>query len=404
MGIGIGLLQTFVLARLMPAAPFAEFILAGALGSALWLLDLGIAKILYVRLRAAWLGGTPEMPALAAQAGLIFGVDTVAVLLGGVLVWIGAGLHGTVAAPLDLAMFFAFGALNLPWFVLRNVAAASDGFLQFEVAEIARRLSQVAILPLPLLGVPLRVMLVLGLVSWIVPSLPMLALLARRSALRFSARASLLPDFVHDNRTDLGRSAAYAVCEYALYNHPYLVAAVIYRTPQATIFADLVLKLLRGTILLSASIAEAAVPEQTRAFHAGDRAALRHSFRRTVLRLLVPSGLLALGLLAGGPQLLSMLIANAAVVPPELTQIAAALVLVAAWQTASNHLLIHTGAFLRAARVALRSALGFLLLCLVIWLSPGTELRFWLGFLCVYLAGAAFYGRSALRRTAEVHP
>src|ERR1700733_4394673 len=52
-GLGFGLLQTAVLARTLPLDSFAHYVLAGALGNALWAFDLGIARVLFTRLRPA---------------------------------------------------------------------------------------------------------------------------------------------------------------------------------------------------------------------------------------------------------------------------------------------------------------------------------------------------------------
>jgi hypothetical protein len=52
-----GLLQTFVFAHVLSPHRFSVFILVAAIGYSLWLIDFGIVKILFVRLRARFLGG-----------------------------------------------------------------------------------------------------------------------------------------------------------------------------------------------------------------------------------------------------------------------------------------------------------------------------------------------------------
>ena len=50
-----GLVQTFVFAHVLSPHRFSVFILVAAIGYSLWLIDFGIVKILFVRLRARFL-------------------------------------------------------------------------------------------------------------------------------------------------------------------------------------------------------------------------------------------------------------------------------------------------------------------------------------------------------------
>ncbi len=57
-----GLIQTFVFARILDPERFSIFILIGTLGITLWVCDIGMAKIIFVRLRA-WFLGTQDKDA-----------------------------------------------------------------------------------------------------------------------------------------------------------------------------------------------------------------------------------------------------------------------------------------------------------------------------------------------------
>src|SRR6202451_4813436 len=68
----MGLVQTLVFARVLAPDRFSLFILVGAIGYSLWLCDLGLAKILFVQLRAAHLAGrTDRQAAGQATAGTL---------------------------------------------------------------------------------------------------------------------------------------------------------------------------------------------------------------------------------------------------------------------------------------------------------------------------------------------
>src|SRR5580704_8539539 len=56
----MGLVQTLVFARVLTPDRFSLYILVGAIGYSLWLCDLGLAKILFVQLRAAHLAGKTD--------------------------------------------------------------------------------------------------------------------------------------------------------------------------------------------------------------------------------------------------------------------------------------------------------------------------------------------------------
>ena len=62
-----GLLQTYVFAHVLSPQRFSIFILVGAIGYSLWLIDFGIVKILFVRLRARFLARDPR-DAIAGHA------------------------------------------------------------------------------------------------------------------------------------------------------------------------------------------------------------------------------------------------------------------------------------------------------------------------------------------------
>ena len=135
-----GLLQTYVFAHILTPQRFSIFILVAAFGYSLWLIDFGIVKILFVRLRARFLAGE--------RGGAIAGHATAVVLFYFLLVAGGALLcfvfmaTRTSASPreaAEFALFFLFVALNLVWFALRNISIAVDEYVLFEALETVRR-------------------------------------------------------------------------------------------------------------------------------------------------------------------------------------------------------------------------------------------------------------------------
>ena len=64
-----GFLQTFVFAHVLDPHRFSLFILVAAVGYSLWLIDFGIVKILFVRLRERFLAKDATTAMTDAVAG-----------------------------------------------------------------------------------------------------------------------------------------------------------------------------------------------------------------------------------------------------------------------------------------------------------------------------------------------
>lgn len=399
-GLGFGLLQTAVLARTLPLDSFAQYVLAGALGNALWAFDLGIARVLFTRLRPAFLDrDVPQ--ALARQAWAVVLFYGLLVLLGAIALFVVAALT-QIPDALGLAAFFAFTALNLPWFALRTLSVAVDRFVQIELTEALRRGLQIAAMLLPLLGLPVGIASMIGLAAWLLPVLPTVRALRAIGAMTPGPVLRGVADTWASHRADLARAGSYALAELAIYNAPYAVATLLFGVGPATIVADLLAKTLRGATVLSASLCEAAVPAQTRAWHARDRAALVRVTRRVVASVALPTACLALLLLLAGSELYARLVADAVTPPPELGALAALLVIANAVQTIGNHLLIHTGAFRAVSRAALSLAACFAAGAVAASLLQTGFMRFWQGYAAIYAAGALVYAALAIRRARSL--
>ena len=147
-GLLAGLIQTFVFARILDPERFSIYILVGMLGVTLWLLDLGMAKIIFVRLRLWFLGEAEEdhditryATAIVILYSLLSFVGTVACFLGGQFYF-----GWSFQESLELSLFFLFTAVTLVWFVVRNISVAVDDFIFFESLEACRRVAHIAVM------------------------------------------------------------------------------------------------------------------------------------------------------------------------------------------------------------------------------------------------------------------
>src|SRR5580698_9031356 len=121
----MGLVQTLVFARVLTPDRFSLFIVISAIGYSLWLCDLGLAKILFVQLRGAYMAGrTDERAAGQATAVILFYVLLAA---GGAVVcfaFIAARPAFSILDAADFGLFFFYVTLNLTWVCLRSISIA----------------------------------------------------------------------------------------------------------------------------------------------------------------------------------------------------------------------------------------------------------------------------------------
>src|SRR6202162_3113628 len=125
----MGLVQTLVFARVLSPDRFSLFILVGAIGYSLWLCDLGLAKILFVQLRAAHLDGKTD-PRAASQATAV-SVFYVLLAAAGSLICFGfmaARPSFSLLDAADFGLFFFYITLHLPWVCLRSLSIAVDEY------------------------------------------------------------------------------------------------------------------------------------------------------------------------------------------------------------------------------------------------------------------------------------
>ena len=105
-GLIAGLVQTFVFARVLDPERFSLFILVGALGTSMWLFDLGLSKIIFVRMRERFLAGE-KTETVGAQASALAALYAVLIAAASVVCALVLSLrHDTSASRRARAVFF----------------------------------------------------------------------------------------------------------------------------------------------------------------------------------------------------------------------------------------------------------------------------------------------------------
>jgi O-antigen/teichoic acid export membrane protein len=395
-----GLVQTFVFARVLSPKEFSIYILIFSFGVALWLVDLGAAKILFVRQRERHLSQAIDRPA-PAQSNAIILLYALFVLAGSVICFAIAASRPSVTLlqAFQYAAFFSFSGLNLVWFPIRNICGAVDEFITFEVLEVVRRVGHVALMLALLVGLPFVAFLLLGNLVWALVFAASIVHLVRKGALAptLSGCWRALRTFWGENRREILRSANYSVGEMVIYNYPYFLVPLVFGLGAPVIILDTTFKIFRGATLIYAAGLDPLVPRQTRAFAENDIATLRKATLTATILCAIPTVILCALLLFGGDKFFALLLAHAVTMPPATKLILVVLLFGNLAHSVASSLLLHTGFFREAARAA-----TFVLVGMVVITGPVIIFHMGIvGFIgwytAVYVAGAALYAAYATR-------
>jgi len=389
--VAFGLVQTFVFARVLGADAFSLYILIGTFGVSLWLFDLGAAKILFVRQRERHLAGSRD-GAVPAQSAAVVILYALMVLVGTILCFAVTAARASPAAALDYALFFAFAALNLVWFPLRNVSNAVDQYIPFETLEAVRRIGHIGLMLALLVGLQFEAFLVAANALWAIVLTLCIVRLSRSGALaKPRGFVSTLAAFWRGNRAELLRSGNYAVAELAIYNFPYFVVPAAFGLGAPTIVLDTVFKVFRGTTLVYAAGLDPLVPKQTRALASRDAKALKRATLTALVLCAVPTLALCAILLVAGDMLFALLLGHAATVPPAATQLLVVLLIANLAQNVASNLLLHTGYFRDIARIATVLVAAMAAMTIAAIVAGAGIVGFIGGYTAVYVGGAALY-------------
>ena len=405
-----GLVQTFVFARVLEPDRFSLFLVVGALGVSMWLFDLGLPKILFVGLRKRFLKREDIFP-LAAQA-------TALTLLYAALVGAGA-LVCFVAAPLvakatwvgsaEFALFFLFAALNLPWFVLRNVSVAVDEYIYFETLDALRRVVFIVLLFTLLVGLPFAAFVLLINAGWAVLfTLAAKRLIARRAlAPQFKGTLARLRTFFRDNRAAAWRTGVHAAGEVYVHNVLYLVVPFAFGLGAPVIIIDTALKIFSGTVNLCSAACDLLVPRQTAAYAERDARTLMRATLMAIALCALPAFAVGAILVVDADFVFRLLLGHSAVMPWQMTPLLLVLLGVAVAKSAPNFLLQHTGYFPAIAWLAGMNALVMTgAIAIALLLDLGLVWLFAL-YAAAFVTAAAFYLVAAFRgpiQGAKIRP
>jgi len=359
-GLIAGLVQTFVFARVLDPERFSLFILVGALGTSMWLFDLGLSKIVFVRMRERFHAGA-ETQMIGAQASALAFFYALLITAASVACALALALRNDTSAwqSTELGLFFFFTAFNLAWFVFRNASLAVDEYIYFETLESFRRLGYILLMFGLLAGLPLSAFLILINVSWITLIAAAGARLANRQALtlQLTGAARQLQVFFKENRDSAIRTGTHAAGEVYIHGILYLVVPLAFGLGAPTIIVDTALKVFLGTLNLCSAACDLLVPRQTAAYSSRERHTLIRATLMALTLCAVPALAVAGLLLIDAKGLFALLLSHSAEMPAPVTPILFVLLTAGVIKTAPGFLLQYTGYFKEIARLSLANVL-----------------------------------------------
>ena len=394
----MGFVQTFVFARILTPERFSIFIVVGAIGYTLWLTDLGLAKILFVNLRAPHLAGQPdEEPARQATAVILF--YAVLAVAASLVCFVVTFASSTLSEATEFGLFLLYVTLNLTWFSLRTISIAVDQFVFFERLELVRRVVNISTMFAMLGGLPLIVFLIGSNVLWGLLFAVTATELVRRGALvpRLRGFSRELLSFFRMNKQAIARSGASALSGVFIATFPYYVVPMAFGLGAAPIVLEVTFKIFRGTCVIYAAICDLAIPGQTRALATRDAGRLLRTTLLVAGLCCVPAAI-GCGVLifAGGP-FYALLLRSAATVPPAITPILVILLLANILQIVSEALLQYSGFFRSLALNGIIVAIMMTTVTALAVVAKFNLVEFLAAYAAVYTVGAVFLTIAAVR-------
>jgi O-antigen/teichoic acid export membrane protein len=370
---------------------FSIFILVGAIGYSLWLIDFGIVKILFVRLRARFLAGDHN-DAVAGHATAVTLFYFTLVITGALLcfIFMATRTAASLREAAEFGLFFLLIALNLVWFALRNIAIAVDEYVLFEALETVRRAGYIIGLAAVLVGLPLIAMLIALNALWAVVVTACVKRMIARGALRprIGGFVADLRSFFRANRAQLIRSGTYAASEIYVGNYPYLIVPMMFGLGAPPIILDTTFKVFRGGATIFGAVCDILVPRQTSALAERDGPTLVRATLMAAALCSIPAAIACGILILGADKLFAILLGNAATMPPATTPILIVLLIANLTQMVTHSVLVHNGYFREVARIGMGVVVAMTGLGALTVLAHFDIVQFLEAYVAVYACGA----------------
>jgi len=395
---GLATLWSFLLAyslvRIVGLESYAFFATVIAFASLILQADLGISIRLFGQLRENYLhpenGSRADLGSAVAAALWSYGaVAVLATIVFGALLWV-AELGVPAYRPVYL-LLFAGSVLPLPWMVLRLAANAFDAYVLTEAIDCVRRTLLLALTGALALGLPLMLYASSFVVLWLAGLVALFVVARRRLGFLTGARIGRGFRALRADLHGIAASATLSFSEFLILIFPYYAIPLMHGEALALVAFDMFYKVTRFATTAYFTVTETMLPHQTRAWHAGDAAALRRWTRMAFAIGAVPA--LAGGLVVGlfGDRFFGILLGHPGVVSPGMRAAICAMLALMLVQVASGMVLAGIGWLAALARRAALTLAAMLVFSVITALQGWSIERFIAGYVFLYGCEAFSY-------------
>lgn len=269
LGIAWGFLFTIIMIRVIGVNQYSWFVLVSAIGLYLTSSDLGVANLVYARLRTNFLLGNIKALQAPVQGAVVlyFGVATAAFALFGVYAI--ASISPAKVSVGALVLFALGTAAGLPWALMRSVSAAVNQHLEYEVVDFLRRIGQLVIICCLMMNCTLEAaflgcdLLWLASIAIVLRRLRSTGLIVAPRSLTEGRRQ--IGEFARFFGPDIGHSTAFSLSEAAIYNFPYVLLPLLYGAGGVVVF-DVFNKFVRAAITVNQGVSLGFLPQVSHAY------------------------------------------------------------------------------------------------------------------------------------------
>ncbi len=356
--------------------------------------DLGLAAVLFARLRKTFLTGEGDLAEdrsiFSALFVCYFGVALVATAT------VAAFILGTAAGPESVrgAAVLIFGGivLTLPWLPVRAALNAHDRYIASETIEFCRRGVMLLAAAALLIGLPVWAYGLVVLSSWVVVY-GVAAVLVAGCGMSLLER-SFLAGARALMRTELARVRAavrFAGSEFLIYIFPYYCIPFLFGSPTILVAFDTYYKVTRFAASAYLVGSETFLPAQTRAYYAHDHEQLR----RLTARILAIGAVPAIGGIAVvalfGHEVFAILLSHGDVVSPTLRAVICAMFVLMLLQATCGTFLVGIGLLQPLANRANLVLAGMALLVAATWAFSLSFDAMMIGYVAIFAGGVVSY-------------
>lgn len=353
-----GFALTAIMVRALGVEGYSPYVVIAAIGIYLSIADIGISNLIYARLRREYLEKNTALS--EASASFVYTIFWSVVVIATLLfisidIILSEKINFTEVGSKSL--FFLMSVVNLPWNLLKSISNATENYVKFEFVDSVRRLTQIGLLCLILLDIPIPYVFALINAIWLLAFLSLTAIIRAKMKLRIQMKFSIIFKGFSNLRVEYGASIipslTFSLSEFAIYNYPYIYIPVVYGGGYEIVVFDIFYKFFRGIISINRVVSASFVPALTRSYHTGDAKRTSSLFIKAMLLSLSFMAFFSCGVFWGREEIFRILLKDASLVSGLMVLSIVIVGFANAMQNTSGSFVLGVGGFKSAQNLSL---------------------------------------------------